>query len=136
MRIAAQSAGRALGIALQLNHLLQRLSQLLSFNLVVGANDLNRHVGRRHPHQVAGHRALVFYVFFFLSPLYFEQWGLGDVDIPLLNQRRHLTIKESQQQRADVRAVDVGVGHQNYLVVAKLGSVKVFLTDTRAERGD
>ena len=37
---------------------------------------------------------------------------------------RHLTVEERQQQGADVRAVDVGVGHDDDLVVADLSMSK------------
>ena len=38
----------------------------------------------------------------------------------------HLAVEEREQQRADVGAVDVGVGHDDDLVVAALGDVLVF----------
>ena len=53
----------------------------------------------------------------------------------LLDERAHKAEKESQKQRADVRAVDVGIGHEDDLAVAELGDVKV-LAKARAEGGD
>jgi hypothetical protein len=50
---------------------------------------------------------------------------LGDVEIALLDELRHLPIEERQQQRADVRAVHVGVGHDDDLVVAQLVDVEI-----------
>ncbi len=44
--------------------------------------------------------------------------------------------EEGEQQRADVRSVDVGIGHQDELAVAQLGDVEVVLADAAAERGD
>ena len=44
--------------------------------------------------------------------------------------------EEGQQQRADVRAVDVGVGHEDELAVAQLGGVEVVLADAAAEGRD
>ena len=49
---------------------------------------------------------------------------LRDVEVALLDDLRHLAEEERQQQRADVRAVDVGVGHQDDLVVAELADVE------------
>jgi hypothetical protein len=43
----------------------------------------------------------------FLALLHFVQRRLRDVDVPALDQFRHLPIEERQEQRADVRAVDV-----------------------------
>ena len=82
---------------------------------------------RRHAHQVADHQTFVFYVFFFLAALHLKQWRLCDVYVAALNQFGHLPIEEGKQQRSDVRAVDVGVGHQDYLVIAEFGGVKIFL---------
>ena len=44
--------------------------------------------------------------------------------------------EESEQQSADVRAVHVGVGHEDDLAVADLGGVEVVFADAAAERGD
>ena len=55
--------------------------------------------------------------------------------MPGLDQRPHEPEHQRQQQGTDVRAVDVGVGHQHDLVVAQLGDVEV-LMDPGAERGD
>ena len=43
----------------------------------------------------------------------------------MLDQRAHEPEQQRQQQRADVLAVDVGVGHQHDLVVAQLVEVEV-----------
>ncbi len=52
--------------------------------------------------------------------LYAVQRRDGDVDVPALDQVLHLTVEEREDQRADVRAVDVGVGHDDDSVVAQL----------------
>ena len=59
---------------------------------------------------------------------------LGDEEVPVLDQLRHLPIEKGQQQRADVCAVNVGVRHDHDLVVAQLFEVKFLVTDRRAER--
>ena len=41
--------------------------------------------------------------------------------------------EEGEQQRANVRAVHVGVGHQDHAAVAELGQVEVLLADARAD---
>src|SRR5262245_20840609 len=48
-----------------------------------------------------------------------EQWGLCDVDVTAVDQLMHLTIKERQQQRSDMRSVDVGVRHDDDAVIAQ-----------------
>ena len=50
--------------------------------------------------------------------------------------RRQLPVEERQQQRADVRAVDVRVGHDDDAVVAELVDVEVLGADAAAERRD
>ncbi len=44
--------------------------------------------------------------------------------------------EERQQQRADVRAIDIRVRHDDDLVVAELRGVEIVLADARAHRGD
>ncbi len=61
---------------------------------------------------------------------------LGDVDVVALDQFRHMAEEEGEQQRANVRAVDVGIGHEDDLAVANLGRVEVVFADAAAERGD
>ena len=65
-----------------------------------------------------------------------EQRRLRDEDVPALDERRHLAVEERQQQRADVRAVDVRVGHDDDAVVAQLLDVEVLGADAAAERRD
>ena len=55
-----------------------------------------------------------------------EQRGLGDVHVALRDQLVHLAVEEAQQQRADVRSVDVGIAHDDDLVVAAFGDVLLF----------
>ena len=64
-----------------------------------------------------------------------EQRRLGDVDVAAFDQLVHLAVEEREQQRADVRAVDVGVGHDDDAAVAALGEVLVF-ADAGADGGD
>ena len=47
------------------------------------------------------------------------------VDMSLADEVRHETVQECQQQGVDVRAVDVGIRHQDDLVVAQLRDVEV-----------
>ena len=65
---------------------------------------------------------------------------LGDIDEALLHQLRHLPVEERQQQRADVRAVHVGIGHDDDLVVAQLleveGAFAFAVADAGADGGD
>ena len=51
-------------------------------------------------------------------------------------QLRHLAEEEGQQEGADVGAVDIGVGHDDDLVVADLGDVEVIAAEARADGGD
>ena len=60
---------------------------------------------------------------------------LGDVDVAGLDHRQHVAEEERQDQRADVRAVDVGVRHRHDLVVAQALEVEL-LADARVDRRD
>ena len=65
----------------------------------------------------------------------------GDVHVAGVDQRAHVLVEERQQQDADVRTVDVCIGHDDDLVVARLGDVEVAAVagtrrDAAADRGD
>src|SRR5436305_1298569 len=61
---------------------------------------------------------------------------LRDVEIAALDDLRHLTVEEGQDQRPDVAAVYVGVAHDDQLVIAQLVDGEVVLADAGAERRD
>ena len=65
---------------------------------------------------------------------------LGDVDEARFEQPAHLPVEEGQQKRPDVRAVHVGVGHDDDLVVAGPleveGESSSVLADAGADRRD
>ena len=50
----------------------------------------------------------------------------GDVEIPLLNHLGEVAEEERHNQRVDVRAIDVGIGHDNHLLVAQLVDIGCF----------
>ena len=65
----------------------------------------------------------------------------GNIDVAGIDQRTHVLVEERQQQDADMRTVDVCIGHDDDLVVARLGDVKVAAVasarrDAAADRGD
>ena len=86
--------------------------------------------------QVVLERALVLEVGLRLALAHLVERRLGDVEVALLHQLRHLPVEEREQQRADVGAVDVGVRHDDDLVVAQLRQVEVVAADAGAERRD
>ena len=73
-----------------------------------------------------------------LAPSAFDavQRRLRDVDVSVGDQIAHLAVEEREQQRPDVRAVHVGVGHDHDPVVPELREVEVLLADPAAERRD
>ncbi len=66
----------------------------------------------------------------------FVERGLCDINVASLNELRHLSEKERQQQRADVRTIDVCVSHDDDAVVAQLIRIKFVLADAAAQGGD
>src|SRR5215467_1423438 len=59
----------------------------------------------------------------------------GDVDVAVLEQLAHVPVEEREDERPDVRAVDVGIGHDDDPVVAQAGDVEL-VADTGADRSD
>ena len=82
------------------------------------------------------HRFVVFNVLFLLAFLHFVQRRLCNVDVAAFNDFRHLTIEEGQQQRTNVRAVDVRIGHDDDAVVAQFVRVVLITADAAAQRGN
>jgi hypothetical protein len=68
--------------------------------------------------QVVVERRVVLDVQLLLALLHLVQRRQADVDVAPFDQLRHLAVEEGQQQRADMRAVDVRVGHQDDAVIA------------------
>ena len=89
----------------------------------------------RQTEQVVFKLGLVLQVATRFAALGLEERRLRDVEVPALDQVAHLSIEERQQERADVRPVDVGVGHDDDLVVPRLVRVEVF-ADPGTESGD
>ena len=61
---------------------------------------------------------------------------LRDIEMPGLDQFRHLPEEEGQKQRADMGAIDIGIGHDDDLVVAQLVQIELVPPDPGAERGN
>src|ERR1700738_2195202 len=57
-------------------------------------------------------------------PLQLVQRRLCQEYVSVLDERSHEPEQQRQQQRRDVLAVDVGVGHQHDLVVTQLGEIE------------
>jgi hypothetical protein len=134
--VISEPARRFFAVAPQFDHLFEGAGQLAPFDCHASLLRGNLYVGRRLPHHVSHHRTLVFDVLFALPSFHFEKRRLRDVHVPGLNQVRHLPVEEGQEQRADVRAVNVRVGHENDFVVAELAQIKIIFPDAGAERGD
>jgi hypothetical protein len=56
--------------------------------------------------------------------------------VTAINQLVHLPVEERQQQRPDVRAVDVGVSHDDDAVITEFIDVEVLTADAAPERRD
>ena len=60
---------------------------------------------------------------------------LGDEQVAGADDVGHLAVEEGQQQGADMRAIDIGVGHDDDLVIAQLFEVEL-VADAGAHRLD
>src|SRR5262249_55025416 len=87
-------------------------------------------------HELTGKIAFVADIAFALATLHAIERRLGDKDVTALDKLLHVAEKEGKQQGADVRAVDVRVGHENHFVVAELAGIEIVFADASAERGN
>ena len=131
-----QTSRGFLAIAFELDHPFERTSELGAFNYGLCFRRRDLDVGRRQTHQILDHRPVVFDVLFLLTFFHFEERRLRDVNVTLLDQLWHLPEEEGEQQGADMRAVNIGVSHQNDPVIAQLAEVKILFADAGAERRD
>ena len=72
-------------------------------------------------HQLVSKFALIADVALGFAALHAIERRLGDIDVAALDELLHVAEEKSEQQSADVAAVDVGVGHENDFVIAQLG---------------
>src|SRR6185369_11880113 len=96
-------------------------------------------VANRHPIGGALHHdpyefLIVLDVLFELALLDAIERRLRDIHVTAIDELLHVAEEEREQQRADVRTVDVGIRHQDDLAVTQLGNIEVFLADAGAER--
>ena len=61
----------------------------------------------------------------FLAALHPVERRLRDVEVAVVDELLEMPVEEGQQQRADMRAVDVGIGHDDDPVVAQLADVEL-----------
>ena len=73
------------------------------------------------------HRRLVLEIPFGLAFFHLKQRRLGDINVAALQQLGHLAEEEGEQQRADVTAVHIGVGHEHDFVIPRSGDVECVL---------
>jgi hypothetical protein len=79
-------------------------------------------------------RGVVIDVFLALLALDEIERRAGDIDVALAHEVGHLPVEEGEQQSADVRAVHVGVGHDDDAAVAELREIeRAFLVAGRCQ---
>ena len=87
-------------------------------------------------HQLTREFALVADVAVHFAALHAVERRLGDVNVAFLDQFAHMAEEKREQQRANVAAVHVCVGHQNHFVVAQLAGIEIVFADAGTERRD
>ena len=59
-------------------------------------------------------------IFFDLAFLAEIEWGSSQIDVPFLYQAAHTTEEEGQNQRGNMASIDIGIGHDDDLLIAQL----------------
>ena len=65
-------------------------------------------------------------VFFCLAYFAAVEWRCGQIYITLFNKGGHIAEEECKYQGVDVASIDIGIGHENYLVVTEFVEVDSF----------
>lgn len=84
--------------------------------------------------QIIFHCAFVFQINIRIAAARAIQRRLRDINISPFDQFGHLAEKERQQKRADMRSVNVRIGHDNDFMIPAFVRVKIIAADSGAER--
>ena len=112
---------------------LHDFAQILPAPLAIGRE--KRRILQPAVDEIILKRPLILQIRARFPPRHFVERRLRDIDVPLLHQLRHLPVEERQQKCANVRAVHVGVGHDDDLVIAQLRQIEV-VANASSQRAD
>jgi len=65
-------------------------------------------------------------IFFYFTLFAEIERGSSDVQITVLNDLRHIAEEERHNQCVDVRTIDIGIGHDDNLVVTQFFNIGLF----------
>src|SRR5690606_22796832 len=71
-----------------------------------------------------------------LAARHLIKWWLGDIEVTALNEFRHLAEEECQQERTNMRTVDIRIRHDDDFMITQLLRIKFILADGCAKRSD
>ncbi len=87
-------------------------------------------------HQIVLERAFVLEILLGFAARHLVERRLRNEEVAAIDDVGHLAIKEGEQERADMRAVHIRIGHDDDLVVAQFLDVELVASDAGAECGD
>src|SRR6185312_8086943 len=90
----------------------------------------------RTRNQIFVERGIILQVQLVLALLDLVERRQPDINMAALDQLRHLPVEEGQQQGADVRTIDVRIGHDDDAVVTQLVGIEFILADSGPQRGN
>ena len=124
----------------ELGNAFEHVAQFIGRKQRVVGDRVQRHIAGTEFDENLREFAVVLHILRTFFPRHQIKGRLGDVKVALLDQIRHVTAEKRQQQGADVRAVDIGIGHDDNLVVADFldleGTFHVAITNSGADGGD
>src|SRR5690606_27149080 len=91
---------------------------------------MQRRFIERHLSLVLRQFLLVLQVLLLFASADLVQWRLGNKNVSALKQWPHLTEEKGQQQGADMRSIDIGIGHDNDAVVTQGIGIKLLRANT------
>ena len=127
-------------IARQLRNIFQHRAEFIGREQSVVGDGMQRNITSAEVDENFREIVVVLHVFGALFPRHEIQRRLGDVKVATFDQVRHVTAEKCQQQGANVRSIDVGVGHDDDFVIADFLDVErafhIAITDAGTNRGD
>ncbi len=113
-----------------------RPAQLAAFEFASGGADHEPELVLDAIEEKARKIGVVTEIDFLLLVAHLVQWRLGDEEVSAIDELFHLAVEEGQKQGPDMRTVDIGIGHDDDLVVADLEGIELVLADPGAEALD
>ena len=123
--VSIVAATEVLETLLKLQQVLEFPDQFVPVQSDAGFRTDNTDPVRRSAEKISGQIPLLLEICLRLSLLDPEQRGLGDIDMTVMDELRHLPKEKRQQQSSDMASVHIRIRHNDDPMIPELGQVEI-----------